>query len=517
MRRVHSFSWPAPARGWMTSGNIATSPLDAAEQLDNFFPTAQAAELRRGYTLHATLDATAERFMTYTYGDTNKLFAATDTDIFEIYTPADPEVTPTATKSSLTSGDWSSVQFSTAGGVFMVAVNGADNAIYYDGTSLTEITAVSSPIAITGVDTADLSQLWLFKERLFFVEKDTQSVWYLPVESIGGAASEINLGSVFRRGGVVLFGANWSLDSGEGIDDKCVFVTDQGEVAIFSGTDPASASTWSLDGVYSIGRPVDKHAAFKVGGELMIVTDEGIVPISQAIAKDRSGLIASAMTAPIEDAWQTVIARRSSSQPICVAHWVSQGRLYVATPDRNRNRPVAYVANSRTGAWCRYTNWDVRSITEFQNSVYFGADGGAVYLGEAGGTDAGTAYSGVWVPKFSDFGSPDRKHANRVALHARSNVSVKYAARILTEFNVSDIMEPSPLDEPSDTATWGAATWGSFVWGGNSTLSGGISWKSTGAHGHFLAPGIVVTSNQTTAPQFEVTAIQIRYEVGVAL
>jgi len=109
--------------------------------------------------------------------------------------------------------------------------------------------ASSSAVTITNVATSDISQAWSFKERIFMVEGGTTSVWYLPVKSIGGAAVEIPLGSLFSKGGSVLFGATWSLDSGSGLDDVCVFVTTTGQVAVYEGTDPASASTWSLVGV----------------------------------------------------------------------------------------------------------------------------------------------------------------------------------------------------------------------------------------------------------------------------
>src|SRR6056297_1437704 len=143
--------------------------------------------------------------------------------------------------------------------------------------------ASASSITITNVATADLSQVWLFKERLFFVEKGTTSAWYLPVESIGGAATEIDLGSVFSKGGNLLFGARWSLDSGAGLDDVCLFVSDRGEVAVYEGTDPSSADTWRLAGVYEIGDPVNKHGFFKAGGDLAILTKDGIIPVSAAV------------------------------------------------------------------------------------------------------------------------------------------------------------------------------------------------------------------------------------------
>ena len=68
-----------------------------------------------------------------------------------------------------------------------------------------------------------------------FVKRDSLKAYYLPVASIGGAAQDVSLSGVFQRGGKLLLGATWSLDSGDGMDDKCVFVSDRGEAAIYSG------------------------------------------------------------------------------------------------------------------------------------------------------------------------------------------------------------------------------------------------------------------------------------------
>ena len=80
------------------------------------------------------------------------------------------------------------------------------------------------------------------------------------------------LAGAATKGGKLLFGASWSIDAGDGIDDKCVFVTDLGELLIFTGSNPADAANWRQEGRYQIGaaagherahaarrRPADRH------------------------------------------------------------------------------------------------------------------------------------------------------------------------------------------------------------------------------------------------------------------
>ncbi|TIR78102.1 MAG: hypothetical protein E5X19_32465, partial [Mesorhizobium sp.] len=75
-----------------------------------------------------------------------------------------------------------------------------------------------------------LSFVWTYRSREFFIEKNTLTAWFLPVDAISGAASDFSLAGVFQKGGSLLCGGTWSLDAGDGVDDKCVFISTKGEV-----------------------------------------------------------------------------------------------------------------------------------------------------------------------------------------------------------------------------------------------------------------------------------------------
>jgi ferredoxin len=181
--------------------------------------------------------------------------------------------------------------------------NGTDSVRNYNGA------AWSTP-TLTGVTSANLSFVWSHKRSLWFVEKNTLSAWYLPVNSIAGTVAEFPLDGVFKLGGALLFGGTWSLDSGDGLDDVMLFITTEGEVAVYQGTDPGS--DFQLSGVYRIGKPLNKHGWFRAGGDLCILTRDGIVPVSEALRKDVAALQAAAITFPIEDLWQQAIAAAAS-------------------------------------------------------------------------------------------------------------------------------------------------------------------------------------------------------------
>jgi len=585
--------WPAPVVGWVTSGAVVEAPKNAAELLDNFFPRAQSVRMRNGYVLHATLGANVVRMLPYEVFGNAKLFAATSSGLFEISSPADPEVSPVASLEGLSSGDWSGTNFRTSGGSFLIAVNGVNSAIYFDGADIFPIVGAAvnevaydgltdaftvgqmvtggtsgasatilsisptsatagvlrlgaitsgpfeddealtdggggaatadgasdsaSAVTITGVDTDDLSHVWQFKERLFFIEKNTLKAWFLPVDSIGGAAGELNFGSVFRLGGSLLFGATWSLDSGDGLDDKCVFVTDAGEVAVYEGTNPGSAATWALVGVYRIGRPVNKHGYFPAGGELYILTDEGIVGVSESIQADRATLLGGTLTANIRDAWQDAVTNASTAQPLNATVWPAESMLLIGTALTKDGVPLAYVANARTNSWCRFTNYDIRCGVVFQDAFYFASDGGVIYQGEVGGTDAGTAYTAYCVPKFSEAGVPNIKIANHAGLLARAQDVFNFSMQGFSDYELANFPAPQAIGEASSASVWGTGTWGSAVWGGGFGRITQQRWKTVSAQGFSVSPGVAITCNRTPAPEIEILAMQLRYEIGSVL
>src|SRR5690606_13998256 len=122
------------------------------------------------------------------------------------------------------SGDYSSLQFTTSGGTFLLMVNGVDDMQQFDGSSWLAVNSSSTPRKIEGVATSDLTHIWKYGNRVFAVEGGTMNAWYLPTLSIGGTATLFTLGGVFNHGGSLLFGGSWSTDAGDGLDDYCFFV-----------------------------------------------------------------------------------------------------------------------------------------------------------------------------------------------------------------------------------------------------------------------------------------------------
>ncbi len=541
-RQAKPASFPAPVGGWISNTNLATpgarmpdgSKVSGAFVLENYFPIATGVRMRRGSDPYAQLgDGSADVVSMFAYvnGNNRKLFASTAAAIYDITSPAAPQIIPFADESgnilvdelgnwltdvnsvdvpavgSLTGGEWSAAQFATPGGVFLRCVNGADIPLVYDGTSF-----ATTP-AITGATPTTLSYVWVHQRRLFFVQKDSLSAWYLPADSIGGAAVELPLGAVFTRGGSLLFGSSWSLETGDGLHEQCVFVTTEGEAAIFQGTDPGTAATWSKVGVYRIGKPLGPKAHIRAGGDLVIATDIGLVPLSQAIQRDYSALSASAVSFPIEITWNQAVAARSQHNWSCEV-WPTKQMVLVAPPKSSGVPAEMFAANARTGAWGHFTGWDGKCLQLFGDRMLFGSSNGLVIEAEVTGADQGAPYTSVCVPLFDPLKSPATLKTSllmRATIRAPAEVVPQLSLQV--DYRIS---LPTPPDAGAVSASnvWGAGIWGQSTWGAQSLLNVYQQWQSVGGAGYAIAPCAQITSGSIVPPDVELVTFDLTYDMG---
>lgn len=368
-------------------------------------------------------------------------------------------------------------------------------------------------VAITGVATSSLSHVWVYRNRLYFVQGGSNSVWYLPVDALGGAATEFSLRGVFQRGGSLLFGATWSLDAGDGADDTAVFVSDSGEMAVYEGAFPGDAS-WRLIGRYDISQPLGKNATMQAGGDLLIATSDGIVPVSEAINKDPAALSLAAVTRAIEPEWRAFVALRKSV-PWQMLKWPEFNMGLVALPVIDNSTPAeCVVVNLETGAWAKYTGWDTRSLVLHDNHAYFGTSDGRVFKAEDGGSDNGASYVSTYVGLFdplAEFGAMKIARMARAtflaarAFRPRLSVSVNYA--------VSLPAAPDAVVSTGDDL-WDVGLWDLARWSGAGDKMASLKWAGVNGVGITLAPQIQITNNQTGTPDAELASFDLLYEVG---
>ena len=500
---------PAPINGWVLSENLATPMPASAKVLDHFIVTTSGSDVRGGHQLHATLDDPVTHLAQFT-GATEALFACTASKIFDVTSPADPEVTPTASVTGQTGGDYATAMFNIVGTDYLYFVNGADSARLYNGSTFTTITTVSSP-AITNVATASLSHVAVYAERLFFVEKDSLRAWYLPIASIAGAAASFSLAGVFRKGGKLLFISSFSGDSGEGMDDRIVFVSTEGEAAIYQGTNPGDAATWSLMGVYDIPKPLGKNSHIRTGGDLLIGTEAGIIPLTSAIQQDIAAVAGAAVSKNIAPYWQQKATRIGSDWDMVKV--LDDNLLIVAQP--NESLDTSLAVNLQTGAWMRWTGIRTQCLGVLDGDPYCGDHNGLVYRMNAGGSDNGALYTARYLGNFDPMGA---QGVTKTIVNARPlfEASTDFIPQLIFKANFDETASAPPSTAPVASAEgWDTGNWDEVLWDGGAIVTRTVSdWQSQGATGVYLAPELQISSNSTTKPDVSLVSIDAMFHIG---
>jgi hypothetical protein len=149
------------------------------------------------------------------------------------------------------------------------------------------------------------------------------------------------------------------------------------------------------------------NAHIQVGGELLIATYDGIVPLSQAVTKDVAALQMAAVTLPIAQLWQAEVADKND-KPWTMRRWDRFGGLLVTLPGQSTDSDFrCFVANTNTNAWCRIVGWDAQCWMMLNDLFFFGTSTGKVIQANVTGYDNGLQpYTATMVGGWEMFQSP---------------------------------------------------------------------------------------------------------------
>lgn len=364
---------------------------------------------------------------------------------------------------------------------------------------------------------ADMAFVWIYRNRLYFAQRDSMNAWYLDVDSIGGEAEIFPLAGMFQLGGVLLFGQRWSLSSsGEGgLSEQCIFASSEGEIVIFQGSDP-EGQDWNQVGTYRIGKPLGRRGFIRGAGDLAIATSVGLVPLSKAIELDTTALSVATISYPIADAWGDAVAQRGSN-------WVGEvwpeERIAVFSPPQGVGvgQPVVFVANTETGAWSRFTGWEGLSMDVFEGRLFFGESNGAVYAANETGFDDGAAYTAVALPLFDDFDAPASIKIAKVGRYIlRATTALNPVVGWHGDYDETMPAAPDATEIESDS-TWGTATWGTSTWGADFPTVVSVGWQSLGGSGYTGSVSCQITSGSLLPIDAEIISSEVLYDVADAV
>ena len=534
-------SVPAPIGGWNARDSLANmSPMDAIE-LINFFPTPTDVTMRKGYTKTSTgIDGKVNSLMNYT--DTTlvngyNLFAAAGDKIYDAK-PDPAEVVFTG----ITSDKFQHVNMTNQAGHFLVACNGVDPTMVYDGSNwfylattttaqtistitrggtgnLTATLTTAAPhglidgnrvtisgatsseyngvyvinvtgastftytmatapaanatvvgiytvLGVTGADSSTFINVNLFKNRLYFTQKDTLTCWYLDVNAISGPASPLYFGGIARNSGYLQAMGTWTLDAGQGADDYAVFVTSMGEAIVYNGTDPDVAETWVLKGVWQLGQTFSRRCFFKWAGDLLLLTQDGLVPLAASLQSSRLDPRVN-LTDKIYYAVSQAATQFYDLFGWQINYYASENMLILSIPTTLGMEQ--YVMHTITKAWGRFTGieaycWEVSGDAD----MHFGGDG---YVGKFYDTfaDDGNNINATAQQAYSYFDSPGQlKRWTLIRpIIQTSNGLPAVLCGIRTDFDTSPLVNQIAFNPNTQSVgVWDVGIWDDSTWYG---------------------------------------------------
>lgn len=476
------FSKP-PVKGWNARDDLTDMDRDEATVLDNLIPSDTGIFLRHGYTPWVTgLPSAIQSLMEYNApSGTPKLFGATASAIYDVSTSG---AVGAAAVSSLSNGWWQHLMFATAGGTFLVIANGANSVRNYDGSSW------STP-SITNVTSANLITVTAHQSRLWFIEENTMKVWYLPTLAIAGAATAIDFGGLSRLGGKLMAMATWTRDSGTGVEDLAAFITSRGEVHIYAGSDPSSSTTWERVGTFKIAEPIGRRCVIKVGGDVGILTTQGLVPLSGVLSRAESAQGKVAITDRIRNAFTSAYTEAPTAMGWQCAEYPVGKLLILNVPVVENTESVQFVMNSNTGAWCRFTGINTGVWSLKGTELFFGGVDGTVYK-YGGSSDNGNAIDGLSASAFDDFGTPMTKCFKRIRPQFFGPSGYRPAIALRLDYADEYTIYNAASFVSSGTA-WDEGLWDDSPWASPAQAS--ALWQ--GITGEGFTAGIVVRLTST--------------------
>jgi hypothetical protein len=540
-RTATTASVASPVGGWNARDSIANMPPLDAVVLNNFFPTPTDVQVRLGYKKACTgITGQVNSLMNWAGPTSQKLFAVAGTTLYDA-----SGATAVSKVTGLSNDKWQHVNMSTTGGNhFLVACNGQDPAMLYDGTNwikyattstaqtISTITFVgttatlttasphglisgnqvtiagASPAAyngtfiitvtgastftytmattpatnatvvgtytvgyaITGINSNKLVHVNLFKNFLFFVEVNTLKAWYLPVGQVAGVALPLDFGGYARNGGFLQAMGTWTLDAGQGADDYAAWVTNNGEVIVYTGTNPSSADTWALEGIWQLGQTFCRRCFLKFGGDLLLLTQDGLAPLTASLQSSRLDPRVN-LTDKIYYAISQQISLYSTNFGWQIMYFAPENMLIINVPSTEGIQQ--YCMHTISKAWCSFSDIKATCWELNFDKIYFGGNG---FVGQfwSSYSDDGNNINASVQQAYSYFDSPGQlKRFTMVRpIFQTDNGLPGILVGVNTDFDAQNSLGAVSFNAVSSTTgTWDNAKWDKEVWGGTLSLT----------------------------------------------
>ena len=339
---------------------------------------------------------------------------------------------------------------------------------------------------ITGLDPADVAFVTNWKNRIWYVLRNSGDAYYLAPGAIAGAASKFVFGAKFQHGGELKALYSWTVDGGIGVDDLLIAVSRGGDVLVYKGSDPGSVDNFALVGSWYVGElPESRRIGLAVGGELYLLSTGGIINCRDLLKGVETTEAANTYspTAKISRYLRPVMTQFKSSRVWNMAIYPADGFLQIIAPYSFDNAQTQYCQNLLTKAWGLWDGVPVNCAVSWNGKYLIGAPDGRVwdYDGVLDGTELPGEGALVGGPVQFDVLTSFQPIAEGYALNCtvgmlravgvtQGELNLKLEAVYDYQFPYSTV--PPPIVPTLFGALWDVALWDDAEWpGGNTSRS----------------------------------------------
>jgi hypothetical protein len=254
--------------------------------------------------------------------------------------------------------------------------------------------------------------------------------------------------------------------------------TNNGEIAVYQGTDPDSATTWSLVGVYDVGKPIGRRCMVRMSGDLAIITQDGMVSMQAAARFDRAAIQKATITGKI----QTLFSQYAQSY---FANFGWQATVYPSSrflvcniPQIENSTQTQLVMNTVTGSWCQFENMNGGCWGVANDQLYFGGNDGTIYIAENGFLDDGDPIDFRLRTAWQMPGGSTNKQFTAVRPTMITGGGVEFSIQVDVDFK--DDPPTGTVPSPEQVGMIWPWTWPG-TWGGGQFLDS--RWRTVGGIG----------------------------------
>ena len=297
------------------------------------------------------------------------------------------------------------------------------------------------------------------------------------------------------------------------MDDNLAFITSNGEVIVYRGTDPSSEATWALAGVWKLGSPIGTRSMLKWSGDLLILTYDGLLPMAQALQSSRldprvalSNKIQGAITQATTDyggshaavGWQ-------------VYYNAKRNAVWINVPVLEGSQQQQYVMNTITTSWCQFTGWEANVWETFSDDPYFGGNG---FVGKAWDTTYADHTSNIVTNVFQAFNYFGSRGVKKYFTRARPSIFTNGTPAVNVGINVDfnlDNTSASLIYTPNSVGLWGVALWDTGIWGAGLQITN--NWQGVTGIGYCAS---INMNSASQGLQIEWASTDVVYQSGWA-